>query len=491
MTLTNRLSLFFLAALAAVLALLCVAILAVASWYLHRQTVQALSSGVNTLAAAIEVVPEGVEWEPAERELKFERGPLGQEIAWSVVDDQGREIDGAGDEAAEKTLRTAINGYPLQSASSALRITEENGWRVSQQWLTPQRLHPELAYHPDADPKQPALGITAAISLEPIGALLTRLAVGLATTSALLWLAVALVGRRLVARALLPIRDLALLATGMNAGNLSERLQPEPTGDELESLSHAINGMLDRLAESFQRQRRFTGDAAHQLRTPLTAIIGQAEITLRRDRSTSEYQSVLGKLHRQALHLHDLVESLLFLSRADGEAQLRVLRVVNLSSWLEEYLADWQNRHAQCDLTARIAATTCPVHVQAVLFAELVGILMDNAEKYRDPQTSIVVTLSAIDGAARLTIENAGPQLTSKELAELFTPFCRGEQARLRGVDGAGLGLSIARRLTETFGGTITAEAVPGNRIRFIVELPLALDAEPAVPLRVPQGAKT
>ena len=81
--------------------------------------------------------------------------------------------------------------------------------------------------------------------------------------------------------------------------------------------------------------------------------------------------------------------------------------------------------------------------------------------------------------------------MTSKELAELFTPFCRGERARLRGVDGAGLGLSIARRLTETFGGTITAEAVPGNRIRFIVQLPLAPDAKPAVPLRVPQGAKS
>jgi signal transduction histidine kinase len=131
------------------------------------------------------------------------------------------------------------------------------------------------------------------------------------------------------------------------------------------------------------------------------------------------------------------------------------------------------------------------VHVQAVLLAELVGILLDNAEKYRDPQTSISVTLSATGGTARLTIENAGPHLTSKELAELFTPFCRGERARLNGVGGAGLGLSIARRLTETFGGMITAEAAPGDRIRFIVELPLAPDAEPASSVRVPQGAES
>ena len=106
MTLTNRLSLFFLAALAAVLVLLCLMILGVASWYLHQQTAQTLSSGVNTLAAAIEVVPEGVEWEPAERELRFERGPLGQEIAWIVIDDRGHELNGSADETAQKALRT-------------------------------------------------------------------------------------------------------------------------------------------------------------------------------------------------------------------------------------------------------------------------------------------------------------------------------------------------------------------------------------------------
>jgi signal transduction histidine kinase len=96
-----------------------------------------------------------------------------------------------------------------------------------------------------------------------------------------------------------------------------------------------------------------------------------------------------------------------------------------------------------------------------------------------------------IGSAARLTIENAGPQLTSKELAELFTPFCRGEQARLRGVDGAGLGLSIARRLAETFGGTLAAEAGSNGRIRFTIELPLAAGLAPVVPLCEPLGAES
>jgi len=384
----------------------------------------------------------------------------------------------------------AIAEFPLDVTSTPLRTTEADGWRIAQHWLTPRRLHPERAYHPDADPKHPALGVTAAISLEPIGELLWLLALGLATTAVLVWLGVALVGRRLVSRALSPIRRLADLATGMDAGKLAERLAPAPTGDELESLAHAMNGMLDRLRLSFERQRRFTGDAAHQLRTPLTAIIGQSEIALRRDRSPTEYQAVLGKLHRQALHLHDLVESLLFLSRADGEAQLRALRVVNLSSWLEEYLTDWQERHAQCEVAARIAPASCPVYVQGVLLAELVGILLDNAEKYRDAATPITVILSATGSAARLTIENVGPQITSEELAELFTPFCRGEQARLRGVEGAGLGLSIARRLAETFKGTLTADAGASGHIRFTIELPLAADPEPAVARREPQGAE-
>lgn len=99
----------------------------------------------------------------------------------------------------------------------------------------------------------------------------------------------------------------------INADRLAERLPTPATGDELAELTSAFNALLDRLQESFLRQQRFTGDASHQLRTPLTAILGQIEVTLRRDRSAEEYHRVLSLVHGRATHLKHIVDALLFL----------------------------------------------------------------------------------------------------------------------------------------------------------------------------------
>src|SRR5438045_9495412 len=106
----------------------------------------------------------------------------------------------------------------------------------------------------------------------------------------------------------------------MSAANLDDRLPDVQSRDELDELSRSFNGLLDRLQESFERQRRFTGDASHQLRTPLTAILGQLEVALRRERPAEEYQRVLAQVHERAGHLRRIVESLLFLARAAAAA---------------------------------------------------------------------------------------------------------------------------------------------------------------------------
>src|SRR5438067_10947151 len=106
-------------------------------------------------------------------------------------------------------------------------------------------------------------------------------------------------------------------AREMAVDDLGRRLPMAATGDELGDLSRAFNNLLDRLQESFARQKRFTGDASHQLRTPLTAIRGHIEVALRRERSAGEYRAVLSTVEQKAGHLQRIVESLLFLARAD------------------------------------------------------------------------------------------------------------------------------------------------------------------------------
>src|SRR5262249_5245015 len=138
--------------------------------------------------------------------------------------------------------------------------------------------------------KHPSLVLVAAVTLKPARATLHTMALALGATSFLLWLAAALISRRLCRRALLPVRAMASTARTLGANTLDQRLPLHGTNDELEELGQAFNGLLDRLQEAFERQRRFTGDASHQLRTPLTALLGLLEVTLRHPRSPEDYR---------------------------------------------------------------------------------------------------------------------------------------------------------------------------------------------------------
>src|SRR5260370_2319896 len=144
---------------------------------------------------------------------------------------------------------------------------------------------------------------------------------------------------------------MAANAREMNVDDLGNRLAIRSTGDELEDLSRSFNGLLERLQESFERQRQFTGDASHQLRTPLTAMLGQVEVALRHARPAEEYQRVLSTVHQKAGHLRRIVEALLFLARADGEARLPELERVPLSAWLEGHLQTWSDHDRAKDVT--------------------------------------------------------------------------------------------------------------------------------------------
>src|SRR5207248_10102086 len=153
-------------------------------------------------------------------------------------------------------------------------------------------------------------------------------------------------GRALCRRALAPVTRMAGAARIMSAADLDQRLPAPGSRDELEDLRRAFNGLLGRLQEAFERQRRFTGDASHQLRTPLTVMLGQIEVALRRDRPAGEYRDALHVAHGQAVRLRQIVEMLLFLARADAEARLRHLERVELAGWLAGHLE-------QCSAHAR------------------------------------------------------------------------------------------------------------------------------------------
>jgi heavy metal sensor kinase len=446
-TLTTRLSLFFLTTLAAVLAAFSLTLYLLARAHLHAQSDERLDAALNTLAATAEIEPDGVEWEPKNRPL--DRALLGGAVAWEVRDDRGEVID-----------RSA--GLPGED------------WLLRQRVLRPERrAGPATRNDHKGERKYPELTIQAGIALAPVRATLSWLAGVLVGLSLIVWLAALFAGRAVCRRALLPVRRMATAARAMDGTSPGARLPVSASGDELEELSAAFNGLLDRLEDAFERQKRFTGDASHQLRTPLTAILGQIEVALRRERPAEEYQRTLTRLHQQAQHLRRIVEALLFLARADAEAQLPQRDVVDLGEWLPAHLAAWSGHARGADLTLEGAAGL--VEVQPELLGELLDILLDNACKYSPPGSPIAVRVHREGREVCVAVEDQGQGIAPDDLPRVFTPFFRTEEARRRGVEGLGLGLAIARRIAAAFGAELTVAGRAGSGSCFT----LRLHAEP------------
>jgi two-component system OmpR family sensor kinase len=476
MRLSTRLSLFFLGALALVLLGFSATLYAMASRYLHRQVDERLEAVLNTLAAAAEVGPDGVEWEPRQRSLSFGRRTLEGPFSWQVADEQGERLDGSS--SGEQDL------FLASSADDARRrprnVVDPQGvtWRALRRFLEPTS-DTEGGSPDRAKPAgvHSALILDAAVSLEGVQGTLRNLALVLTSLSLGLWTLALVCGRRLSRRALRPLTTMAEAAQAIGGDEVDQRLPVSRTDDELEELGRSINALLDRLQDSFERQRRFTGDASHQLRTPLTAIHGQVELALRQDRDVEEYKRVLGVVQRKTRHLRQIVESLLFLARADNETLAPLLEPIDLVPWLSEHLCSWQETRGGSDPRLELE-TDLPmlVRAQPALLAELVNNLLDNAARYSEPAAPIRVRLGRAAASVLLTVEDRGIGIADDEIAHVFKPFYRSAEARRRGAPGLGLGLAVAERLASSIGGTIEVSSQVGEGSRFTIRMPLASD---------------
>jgi signal transduction histidine kinase len=268
---------------------------------------------------------------------------------------------------------------------------------------------------------------------------------------------------------------MATVANDIDVNDLSRRLPTSTSGDELEMLGHSFNSLLDRLQESFERQRRFTGDASHQLRTPIASILGQADVALRRTRSTEDYERTLKTVRQQATHLQSIVESLLFLARADSEGRVDRFDLVEASTVLDDLQKSWAEHIRSSDLQIQCTITgSKSLRVQPVLFAELINILINNACKFSEPGTPIVIQLLEEGQSLIFEIRDQGIGISESDLGQVFRPFFRSRETIQRGIEGTGLGLSIALRLALAMGGTLSVKSRPGQGSCFSLRLPIS-----------------
>jgi len=298
----------------------------------------------------------------------------------------------------------------------------------------------------------------------------------------------ALGGWFLASRSLKPIDDTVAELSGIQSRNLGERLQVGAVRDELDRLRAAINGMLERIEAAFGKLQGFTADAAHELRTPVTALQCRLEVALNKARSESDYQDALGDALEQASALGGLIENLLFLARMDAEDGPPATERVNLAELFAQLAEPFGILAEQKGVTLEIdCAKDCTIHGEPMLLRRLFGNLLDNAVRYTPSDGRVTVAAGGEDAQCLVTVANTGAGIEPEALGHVFDRFYRADPSRSREAGGTGLGLSIARRVIELHGGRIAVESTPGEGTTVHVWLPAVGsapgDAVPPSPL--------
>ncbi|MCC7084560.1 MAG: HAMP domain-containing protein [Pirellulales bacterium] len=475
MSLTNRLLVFLLSLLAAVLIGFSLAVYLLVNHYLRVEADERLAAAMNTLVSSIDIEPDNVEWEPDDRTISLPRGPLGDEVCWFITDIDGHVLDASLTPGTEKLRRQIAS---TASSAPALELNASgDGWHYLQRHVQASQisegdLHRQRTAEEIEKGEYSSLIVVVGISQVVMRQATQNLIFALAAVGFAFWGACFAMGRLICRRALQPVTRMAEAASAMSSRDLNQRLPAVPSGDELATMNRAFNQLLDRLETAFERQRRFTGDASHQLRTPLTIIQGQAEVALRRTRSAEEYQEVLQTVRQQVRKLNALVESLLFLARAESESALPALQLLDLASWLTEFERSWKSPQENAVVRFERSAITSPiVSAHPEMLSEIARNLLDNAIKYSPPRSPVVVHLIESKRRVGFCIEDEGSGMSQDEVSHVFQPFFRSESAQRSGTEGSGLGLSIASRLSAAMNGTIEVESQPNRGSRFSVWL--------------------
>jgi heavy metal sensor kinase len=272
--------------------------------------------------------------------------------------------------------------------------------------------------------------------------------------------------------ALRPLDRMTRTARRIGAEDLTRRIDRTGSGDELDRLAETLNEMLARLDQAFAQTRRFAADAAHELRTPLSALRGSIEVALRGDRTPDEYRRVLASDLEEVERLIRLSEDLLLLSRAlAGPEPARA--GVDLEPLLLEVFDLGARLGQAAGVAVRIeAAAPSTVRGDAAALRRAIGNLVENAVKYTPRGGKVELSLTAEDGAAVVTVTDSGIGVEPADAERIFEPFVRLDAARSRDTGGAGLGLAIARSVVMAHGGTLTVESRAGSGSRFTIRLP-------------------
>lgn len=310
------------------------------------------------------------------------------------------------------------------------------------------------------------------ISMTEYGQALGNLPILFGSALPLLAVLAALGGFRITRRAFRPVTQMAETARAIGTGSdLSQRIETDGRGDELNQLGDTMNEMLARLQASFEAERQFSSDVSHELRTPIAVIRSQCEFALSGQAGEEEKREAFEAVLKQSERMNSIVSQLLLLSRAENGKFVPEREPVELNVLCETVCEELEAMAVERQVKLAWNTEELQITGDETLLIRMVNNLVSNAIRYNRPGGSAEVSLRKRGKYAVLTVRDTGIGIRREDLGQIFNRFYRAD--RSRSSEGTGLGLSMAAWIARVHGGSIRAESVYGEGSVFTAELPI------------------
>jgi len=312
-------------------------------------------------------------------------------------------------------------------------------------------IHPlRIILYPVQHAENKAYLIEVGTSLKKIFSTLEDFLTILIFSGPILLLVSVLGGYFILTRVLQPMKAVVKTAQKITTEDLSLRIESKNQKNEIGQLITTLNEMISRLEQSVLQIKQFSIDASHDLKTPLTVIRGEIDIALRKNRPATEYIKTLTSVREEANKLERIIDNLLFLSRIDSRDYQRSFEKIHLDEILLEVFEKTASLANKKELSYVLEKMErVPIQGDPILLNRLLMNLVDNAIKYTPPGGQVTISLKNPGKKAKFTIQDTGIGIPGDALPFIFNRFYRVDQSRSQQNEGAGLGLSIVKKIAD------------------------------------------
>src|SRR6184192_1139818 len=283
-------------------------------------------------------------------------------------------------------------------------------------------------------------------------------------------LASALIAIIVTKRGLRPLEEMTQSLGRIGPTHLKERVIPADWPRELQPLAIAFDDMLERLDDSFTRLSQFSADLAHELRTPIANMIGEAQVALTRERTAAEYRDTIESTVGECERLSRIVDNLLFVARVDAAREPIARKRFDARAAVQKIAAFYQTLADDHHVTISCSGDG-QIYADPDLFERALGNLLDNALRFTPENGSIQILLSKRDADFEITVRDNGCGMAPEHLPRVFDRFYRADSSR--GSDGAGLGLALVKSIVDLHGGSAKIESEIGQGTIVTLTFPL------------------